>query len=129
GGGLGWGCLRESCVEIAPTRKSGRGEGRCRCASRGLALPGEFLQMRLQRRIRDIAGVVRDRRRRNDRDRFKQEILAVAGCEETLDILLIELPALFDQRTRQCRERAELFIRRRAAIAHPLDINGVKASL
>ena len=59
--------------------------------------------MRFQRRVVDIAGVVRDGRCRDDRYHLEQEVLAEAGYEEPVDILISELSALFDQRARQGR--------------------------
>jgi hypothetical protein len=83
----------------------------------------------LQRRVRDTAGIVRDGRGRDDGDRLEQQILAKPGRQEPLDVLLIEPPALFDERPRQSGECAKLAVRRRAASAHRLDIRRIDTSL
>ena len=58
-----------------------------------------------------------------------QQILAKAGREEALDLLIIEPTALFDQCTRQCGESAKLLVRRRAASTYRIDIRGIETCL
>jgi hypothetical protein len=87
------------------------------------------LQRRLQRRIRDASGVVRDGRGGDDGDHLKQKILAKAGRNETFNVLIVKPSALFDHRPRRRRESTELGIRRRTAGAHRRDIRGSNAGL
>ena len=87
------------------------------------------LQGRLQRWVRDTAGVVRDRRGGDNGDHLEQQVLAKASRQKALDVLFVEASALFDQSPRQCRESAELLVRRRAASTHRLDIQGIETRL
>jgi hypothetical protein len=72
--------------------------------------PGLSLKRRLERRVRDAAGVVRDRRRGDRGNYFEEVIFAETGREESFDVLMVEPPALFDHRFRQSRQRGEFAV-------------------
>jgi hypothetical protein len=55
------------------------------------------LEGRLERYPRHASGIVRDRRRGDDGDDLESEILAEAGGDESVDVLIVETTALFDQ--------------------------------
>src|SRR5450631_4232870 len=64
---------------------------------RYLWLPCVSLKRLVKRCFRDAAGVVRDRRRRDDGNYLKKQILAVPRRDELLDVLVAELTALVYQ--------------------------------
>ena len=59
-----------------------------RARGRDSAVPGVRLERCLQWRLRDAGGIVGDRRGGDHRDHFEQVILAEAGGEETLGVLI-----------------------------------------
>jgi hypothetical protein len=77
-------------------------------------LPGVCLKRRIERRrLGDVAGLVRDRRRGDGGDDLEEVIPAEAGREETMGVLVAETPALFDHRLRQAGKRGEMEAARR----------------
>jgi transcriptional regulator GlxA family with amidase domain len=74
-----------------------------------------FLERRFEWRLGDAAGMVRDRRRGHCGDHFQQVIPAEPGREEAIDLLVVEMSALFDHRPGQARQRGELAVLRQAA--------------
>jgi hypothetical protein len=78
--------------------------------------PGLSLKRRLKRGAGDAAGVVRYRRGSDDGNDLERVILAVTGREESIDVLVIEKPALFDHGLCQGRQRSELGILRQPAL-------------
>jgi hypothetical protein len=74
----------------------------------------------VERRLGDAAGVVRDRGRRDCRDHLKKMVLAEAGREESIDVLVVETSALFDHRLRQSRQRCEFAVLRRTILTNGL---------
>jgi hypothetical protein len=91
----------------------------------GSTVPGMGLKLRLERSLRDAAGVVRDRGRGDDGDDLERMIFAEAGRDEPIDILIVETPAFFDHRFCQSRQRSELTILRQTALADGLDIRRI----
>ena len=83
------------------------------------------LKRRLKRRLRDAAGVVRDRRRGDRGDHFEEVIFAKTGREESFDVLIVEAPALFDHRFGQSRQRGELAVLWRTTLTNGLHIRRV----
>ena len=53
------------------------------------------LERRLERRFRDAAGIVRDRRGGDDGDDLEGMILAETGCDELIDVLIVETTRAF----------------------------------
>src|SRR5581483_9153508 len=60
--------------------------------------PGMSLKRRLERRLGDAACVIRDRRGGDRSDHFQELIFAESGHEESVDVLVAEMSALFDHR-------------------------------
>src|ERR1700677_1261550 len=83
------------------------------------------LKRRVERGLRDAAGVVRDRGRGDDGDDLQGMIIAETCCDKSIDILIVETPPLFDHRPGQRRQRRELAVFRQTALTNGLDIRWV----
>src|SRR5271154_585168 len=83
------------------------------------------LKRRLERGFRNAAGVVRDRGRGDRGDHLESVIFAEAGCDELIEVLIIETPALLDHRLRQSRQRSEFAISRQTTLTYGLDISQI----
>src|SRR5262249_34983146 len=91
--------------------------------------PGMGLKRRVERRLGDAAGVVRDRGRGACGDPLKEMVLAEARREESIDVLVVETSALFDHRLRQSRQRCEFAVLRRTTFTNGLHIRRINALL
>jgi hypothetical protein len=81
----------------------------------------------LQRRMSDAAGVVRDGRRSDYQDDFKNFILTESCLRERGDIVIVKAPPFFDQRPGQLRKGCVLAILRRAPLTDGLDVRRIEA--
>ena len=81
-----------------------------------------WLQKILKRRLGDGAGIVGDRRGRDDRENFQALGLGEAGLDEPFQILRRHMAARLDKPARQMRQRGETRIDRQVAGADRLDI-------
>src|SRR6516164_501132 len=74
--------------------------------------PGVSLKWRLERRLGDTAGVVRDRGRGNDGNDLQGVVFAETGRDESIDVLVVETSTFFDHCLRQSRQRSKLSVLR-----------------
>ena len=91
--------------------------------------PGMSLKRRFERRLRDAAGIVRDRGRGDAAITSRSVIFAETGRDESIDILIVEAPTLLDHRSRQRRQRGEFAVLRQTALTNGLDIRRIDAFL
>src|SRR5215831_12953623 len=87
--------------------------------------PGVSLKRRLERSLRDAAGVVRDRGGGDDSNDLQGMIFTEAGGDESIDVLIVETSTLFDYRFCQSRQRSKLGFLRQATLADGLDIRRI----
>ena len=87
------------------------------------------LERGLERRFRDAACIVRDRRGGDDGDDLEGMILAETGCDESIDVLIVETTAPFDQCFSQSRQRGELAVLRQTTLTNGVDILWIETLL
>ncbi len=80
------------------------------------------LERCLERRFCDAASVVRNRGRGNDSDDFERKVFADTGRDKSIDILIVETAALFDQCFCQSRQGGELAVLRQATLTNGLNV-------
>jgi hypothetical protein len=80
------------------------------------------LERCLERRFCYAASVVRNRGRGNDSDDFERKVFAETGRDKSIDILIVETTALFDQCFCQSRQRGELAVLRQTTLTNGLNV-------
>jgi hypothetical protein len=123
---LGW--VTEQTPKRTPiymTVHTIRASKRCSPAPWVSGGPGMSLKRHLKRRLRDAAGVVRDRRRGDRGDYFEEVIFAETSRQESFDVLIAEEPAFLDHRFRQSRQRGKFAVLWQTTVTNSLHIRHI----